>query len=120
MSPIPSSPNTLPINEELLQLLQATANAQTAWMTTVNHLEAACDEVWLARMWEVEHLENQYRPARTSCFLSEKSDQDLDLSVRPCTLFGRSRAENSARQNSGRLNIRLKYKAALRVSKKPP
>ena len=68
MSPIPSSPNTLPINEELLQLLQATANAQTAWMTTVNHLEAACDEVWLARMWEVEHLENQYRACQDQLF----------------------------------------------------
>ena len=68
MSPLHASPNTLQINEELLQLLRATANAQTLWMTTVNHLEAACDEVWLARMCEVETLENQYRTSQDQLF----------------------------------------------------
>lgn len=68
MSSTPASSNTLPINEELLQLLQATATAQMAWMTTVNHLEAACDEVWLARMCEVEQLENQYRACQDQLF----------------------------------------------------
>ena len=68
MSLIHSSPNTLQVNEELLQLLRATANAQTIWMTTVNHLEAACDEVWLARMFEVESLENQYRACQDQLF----------------------------------------------------
>lgn len=68
MSLKPPSPNTLAINEELLHLMQATANAQTAWMTTVNHLEAACDDVWLARMWEVENLENQYRACQDQLF----------------------------------------------------
>jgi hypothetical protein len=68
MSPLHASPNTLHINEELLQLLRATANAQTLWMTTVNHLEAACDEVWLARMFEVESLENQYRACQDQLF----------------------------------------------------
>ena len=68
MSSIHAASNTLAISEELLQLLHATANAHTAWMTTVNHLEAACDEVWLARMWEVEHLENQYRACQDQLF----------------------------------------------------
>ncbi len=68
MSLKPPTPNALVINEELLHLIQATANAQTAWMTTVNHLEAACDDVWLARMWEVENLENQYRACQDHLF----------------------------------------------------
>ncbi|WP_460135238.1 hypothetical protein [Pseudomonas sp. S1_E04] len=59
---------TLPVNGELLQLLQATAKAQVSWMTTVNHLEAECDEVWLARMWEVDNLENQYRACQDQLF----------------------------------------------------
>ncbi len=68
MSPLQPSPSPLPINEELLHLLQATANAQAAWMTTVNQLEEACDEVWLTRMWEVENLENQYRACQDQLF----------------------------------------------------
>lgn len=58
----------LPINEELLQLLQAIDNAQTSWRTIVNHLDAACDEVWLAQMWEVENLESQYRACQDQLF----------------------------------------------------
>ncbi|PQP01627.1 hypothetical protein C5612_19950 [Pseudomonas frederiksbergensis] len=60
---------TLPITEELLQLLQAIDQAHTSWRSTVNHLDAACDEVWLARMWEVENLESQYRACQDQLFL---------------------------------------------------
>jgi hypothetical protein len=58
----------LPINEELLQLLQAIDNAHASWRSTVKHIDAACDEVWLARMWEVENLESHYRDCQDQLF----------------------------------------------------
>lgn len=63
-----TSPRTLPIDEALLQLLQATAKAQTSWLTTSHGLETACDEVWLARLWEVEHLEKHFRACQDELF----------------------------------------------------
>jgi hypothetical protein len=61
-------PDALPINESLLQLLHAIDNAHASWKTTVNQLNAACDDEWLARMWEVENLESQYRACQDQLF----------------------------------------------------
>src|SRR5690606_32847556 len=52
---------TLALNPYLLGLLNAVELARCAWMETVNHLNQASDEVWLAQMGEVERLEIQYR-----------------------------------------------------------
>ncbi len=58
----------LPITEELLQLLRATQHAQVVWSVAVNDIDASCDEVWLARMWEVEGLEARYRACQDRLF----------------------------------------------------
>jgi hypothetical protein len=59
---------TIPIDEKLLQFLHAIDSARIAWKTAVNQINAACDDVWLARMWEVEKLEGQYRTCQDQLF----------------------------------------------------
>jgi len=59
---------TIPIDEKLLQLLHAIDSARIAWKTTVHQINAACDDVWLARMWEVEKLEGHYRACQDQLF----------------------------------------------------
>jgi hypothetical protein len=58
----------LPITEELLQLLRSTQLAQVVWSVAVKDIDASCDEVWLARMWEVESLEARYRTCQDRLF----------------------------------------------------
>ena len=63
---------TILIDEKLLKLLHAIDRARIAWKTAVNQINAACDDVWLARMWEVEKLEVHYRASQDQLFFHLK------------------------------------------------